>query len=205
MYIPNHYELTDFVEIRDFIEKHSFGTLVTTDEGKPLATHLPLELDKRGDDYYLTGHLAYRNPQWQTLGDNPVLVMFQGPHAYISSSWYQTEDVPTWNYQAVHVYGRALIMDEQELQDDLSRLLQKYENHRKDPVLWEELSLQAKKQIKGIVGFKVKVEDVQAAYKLSQNRPVEDYENIMEQLSQADDFNSQQLAKAMKANREKDV
>ncbi|MFG6117790.1 FMN-binding negative transcriptional regulator [Thalassobacillus sp. B23F22_16] len=203
MYIPKHYEMKDFEEIKAFIEKHSFGTLVTALDGKPLATHLPMELVKRGDDYYLTGHLAYRNPQWQTFGDDPVLVMFQGPHAYISSSWYQSEDVPTWNYQSVHVYGTATLMVEQELQEDLSRLLQKYENHRKDPVLWEKLSPQAKKQIKGIVGFKVKVEDVQAAYKLSQTRPEEDYENIVEQLSQADDLNSQQLAVAMKANRQK--
>ncbi|MFG6113752.1 FMN-binding negative transcriptional regulator [Halobacillus sp. MO56] len=201
MYIPNHFKVTDFDEIRAFIEKHSFGTIVTSDQGNPIATHLPLELHKQGDDYYITGHMAYGNAQWKTLRDDNVLVMYQGPHAYISSSWYTAEDVPTWNYQAVHVYGTASIMSEEELQEDLILLLQKYESHRKHPVLWENLSEQAKKQIKGIVGFKVKVEEVQAAYKLSQNRMEEDYHTIIDNLAEEKDFNSQQIARAMK-NRE---
>ncbi|MDA6365870.1 FMN-binding negative transcriptional regulator, partial [Escherichia coli] len=86
---------------------------------------------------YLTGHMAYGNPQWRTFADSEdVLVMFQGPHAYISSSWYEEENVPTWNYQAVHVYGQASILSEEELKGDLAILLQKYEKHRKNPVLW---------------------------------------------------------------------
>lgn len=66
---------------------------------------MPLELHKQGDDYYITGHMAYANPQWKTFEDNKdhVLIMYQGPHAYVSSTWYKDENVPTWNYQAVHV------------------------------------------------------------------------------------------------------
>lgn len=70
--------------------------------------------------------------------------MYQGPHSYISSSWYEQENVPTWNYQAVHVYGTASIMSEQELEEDLKLLLQKYEGQRKNPVFWENLSQQTK-------------------------------------------------------------
>jgi transcriptional regulator len=198
MYIPNHFKVTEFDEIRDFIQRNSFGTIVTTEQGKPIATHVPLELHKQGDDYYLTGHLAYGNPQWKTFGDDPVLVMYQGPHAYISSSWYKSENVPTWNYQAVHVYGTASLMSEQELQEDLKSLLQKYEQHRENAALWEKLSSKAKKQIKGIVGFKVKVEEVQAAYKLSQNRSEEDYDNIIAKLYEEKDVNSRQIAEVMK-------
>ncbi len=164
---------------------------------------MPLELHKQGNDYYITGHFAYANPQWRTFeNDNEnVLVMFQGPHAYISSSWYKSEDVPTWNYQSVHVYGTASIMSEQELQEDLKLLLQKYEQHRKNPALWENLSSQTKKQIKGIVGFKIKIQEVQAAYKLSQNRNEEDYNNIIDKLHEEKDLNSKALAEAMKTRK----
>ncbi|WP_042150195.1 FMN-binding negative transcriptional regulator [Paucisalibacillus sp. EB02] len=200
MYIPKHFKVTDFDEIREFIQNNSFGTIVTTKQGKPIATHLPLELHKQGDDYYITGHFAYANPQVETLEDDSenVLVMYQGPHAYISSSWYKSENVPTWNYQSVHIYGTATIMSEQELEEDLKLLLQKYEQFRKDPVLWENLSSQTKKQIKGIVGFKIKIQESQAAYKLSQNRNEEDYQSIIDKLYEEKDLNSKALAEVMK-------
>ncbi|WJY26828.1 MULTISPECIES: FMN-binding negative transcriptional regulator [Sporosarcina] len=201
MYIPKQYKVEDFREIEEFIQNNSFGTVVTTDQGRPLATHLPVQMHKRGDDYYITGHMAHTNPQWRTFPDEQgsVLVMFQGPHAYISSSWYQSEEVPTWNYQAIHVYGAGRILSEQELQEDLMLLLQKYEQGRKNAVLWETLSSQTKKQIAGIVGFEVKVQDVQAAYKLSQNRSAEDYHHIVSKLHQEKDGNSRLVAEAMKA------
>ncbi|CAD2074136.1 protease synthase and sporulation protein PAI 2 [Phocicoccus schoeneichii] len=203
MFIPKHFKVTDFDEIKGFIQSNSFGIVVTTKQGKPIATHLPLELHKQGDNYYITGHMAYANPQWKTIEveNENVLVIYQGPHAYISSSWYKHENVPTWNYQSVHIYGTASIMSEQELEEDLRLLLQKYERHRKNAVLWEKLSPQTKKQIKGIVGFKIKIEEVQAAYKLSQNRNDEDYHNIIDKLNEEEDLNSHQVAEVMK-NRE---
>jgi transcriptional regulator len=202
MYIPKHFKVTDINEIREFIHKNPFATIVTNKQGKPIATHLPLELHKQGDEYYITGHMAYANPQWKTFEENDqVLVMYQGPHAYISSSWYKNEEVPTWNYQAVHVYGEASIMSEQELQEDLILLLKKYEQHRENAVLWETLSPQTKKQIKGIVGIKIKIKEVQAAYKLSQNRNEEDYHNIIDKLYKEEDSNAQRLAEVM-GNRE---
>lgn len=200
MYIPKYFQVTNVDEIWDFVQKNSFGTIVTTEQGKPIATHLPLQLNKKGDDYYITGHMAYANPQWKTFeGENEnVLVMYQGPHAYISSSWYNHENVPTWNYQSVHVYGTPSIMSEQELEEDLILLLQKYERHRKNAALWENLSPQTKKQIKGIVGFKIKIQEVQAAYKLSQNRTEEDYRNIIDKLNEEEDLHSHQMAEVMK-------
>lgn len=199
MYIPKYFRVTNVEEIWGFIQKNSFGTIVSTEQGKPIATHLPLQLIKEGDSYYITGHMAYGNTQWRTFETcDDVLVMFQGPHAYISSSWYEEENVPTWNYQAVHVYGTASVLGEEELKQDLTMLLQKYEEHRENPVLWENLSSQTKKQIKGIVGFKIKIQEVQAAYKLSQNRNEEDYKNIIDKLYEEKDLNSQQLAEVMK-------
>lgn len=199
MYIPKYFKITNDDEIWNFVQNNSFGTIVTTKSGKPIATHLPLQLMKEEDTYYLTGHMAYGNPQWRTFAScEDILVMFQGPHAYISSSWYEEENVPTWNYQAVHVYGTASILDEEGLTQDLTMLLQKYEEHRENPVLWEKLSSETKKQIKGIVGFKIKIQEVQAAYKLSQNRNEEDYKNIIGKLFEEKDLNSKQLGEVMK-------
>lgn len=199
MYTPKYYKVTDFEEIREFVQMNSFGTLVTTKKGKPIATHLPLQLVKEEDSYFVTGHMAYGNPQWGTFETTEdVLIMFQGPHAYISSSWYETENVPTWNYQAVHVYGTASILNEEELKHDLTKLLEKYENYREDPVLWDKLSPSLlEKEIKRIIGFKIAVDEIQAAYKLSQNRNEKDYANIIEQLHNVEKPDSKQIADVM--------
>ncbi|MFC6040381.1 FMN-binding negative transcriptional regulator [Paenisporosarcina macmurdoensis] len=199
MYIPKYFKVTNFDEIQEFVQMNSFGTLITTKKGKPIATHLPLQLMKEEDTYFITGHMAYGNPQWKTLETcEDVLVTFQGPHAYISSSWYEEENVPTWNYQAVHVYGTAHILDEEELKQDLTRLLQKYEKHRENPVLWDKLSTSLlEKELKGIVGFKIQVGEIQAAYKLSQNRNETDYVNIIEQLQNEKNPDSNKIAELM--------
>ena len=203
MYTPKYFKVTNFEEIREFIQTNSFGTLVTTKKGKPIATHLPFQLVEEEEAYYVTGHMAYGNPQWRTFETTEeVLVMFQGPHAYISSSWYEQENVPTWNYQAVHVYGTATILDEGELIQDLTKLLEKYEKQREDPVLWDKLSPSLlEKEIKGIVGFKIMVGEIQAAYKLSQNRNENDYANIIEQLHNEENPDSKQLAEVMEKKR----
>src|SRR5690625_3746425 len=108
MFTPRHFKVTDMEEIWSFVQENSFGTIVTMDNDKPVATHLPFLLHRQEDEYLLTSHFAYGNLQWKTLetAEN-VLVMFQGPHAYVSSSWYDHENVSTWNYQAVHMYGKA--------------------------------------------------------------------------------------------------
>jgi transcriptional regulator len=206
LYIPKYFKVKNVDEIWDFVQKNSFATIVTTEQGKPIATHLPLQLIKGGDTYYITGHMAYGNPQWRTFETcEDVLVMFQGPHAYISSSWYEEENVPTWNYQSVHVYGKTSILSEEELKQDLAMMLQKYEKHRKNPILWDELSSQLlEKQLKGIVGFKIKVQEIQAANKLSQNRNEVDYHNIVNKLYEEKDLNSQQIAQLMERKLKKD-
>lgn len=206
MYIPKRYQITDVKEVKRFIEKNSFGIIVTQSEHKPIATHVPLLLNQAGDTDYLTTHLAIGNPQWQSIKKEPnqnVLVIFPGPHTYISSSWYENENVPTWNYQAVHVYGKANIMDPIELEADLSNLLQKYEGHRENPVLWEKLSERTKRMKNAVVGLKITITEIEAAYKLSQNRNDRDYANIIAQLLQAEDADARTIAKEMKRMKEK--
>src|SRR5580658_7964071 len=113
MYVPAHFSQTDSTRLFDFMEQNSFGLLVSQLGGEPFATHLPLLLDRQaGPSGTLIGHVARANPHWQTT-DRNVLAIFSGPHAYISPSWYEADNVvPTWNYLAVHVYGRLEIEDD---------------------------------------------------------------------------------------------
>lgn len=203
MFIPNHYKNDDINEIKDFLVNNSFGILVNQIDGKPWATHIPLELDidSVGNDI-LVGHIAKVNPQWKYFTENAqVLCIFNGPHSYVSSSWYKEEEVPTWNYIAVHVYGRLKIQEEEALLASLHKLVDKYETDSKEPISSREMSPKTMRQIKGIVGFEIKVEDIQATYKLSQGRE-QDHPKIITELEERD-TGSKAVAKAMKKQQNK--
>ncbi|AMM96404.1 FMN-binding negative transcriptional regulator [Bacillus pumilus] len=197
MHIPSFFQVKDMEEVKAFIQSHSFATVVTTTDGKPIATHIPVSFLQIEDSFVISGHMAIGNPQWKTFEENEqVLVIFQGPHAYISSSWYEKEAVPTWNYQAVHVYGKAKLLEKSELVKELTTMLETYESHREQPVLWHTLSDELlEKQMKGIVGFKIIIDEVQAAFKISQNRNERDYAHIIEKLEAEGDV---EMAEAMK-------
>ncbi|MFC3418700.1 FMN-binding negative transcriptional regulator [Salinicoccus hispanicus] len=198
MYIPKYYQVNDFNEIKSFIRENSFAAIVSYDGVKPIATHVPVNIQETEGDLYVSGHFAKGNQQWKTMDDKQnALVMFQGPHGYVSSTWYKEENVPTWNYQSVHIYGTSEILSEEELIEDLTSLLNSYEGHREKGATWDNLSETTRQQVKGIVGFRVKVDEVQAAYKLSQNRNEEDYENIIKELRSSKNRMENELADAM--------
>lgn len=202
MYIPKYYEMKDYEEIKRFIKAHTFATVVTNNGDKPIATHVPVNIYETENQLYISGHLSKGNKQWQTLEDNKaVLVIFQGPHSYISSTWYDKEDVPTWDYQSVHVYGNGKLLSEEALKRDLAILLDKYESHRENGATWDNLSDNTKQQVKGIVGFEIKVNEIEAAYKLSQNKSGNDFSNIVKHLSESDSENERQVAKAIEKQR----
>lgn len=200
MYIPKRFKVDNEEEIWSFLKQHTFATLVTTDKGRPIATHIPVIVKRRGEEIVVSGHWAYGNRQWRTLNEaQETLIIFQGPHAYISSSWYEEQQVPTWNYQSVHLYGNVSLQTQDELIDDLKTLLLTYEHHRKHPVLWETLSPELlERELKGIVGFKLNVTEIQATYKMSQNRNDKDYANIITQLHQESSPDAHQVAQEMK-------
>ncbi len=198
MFTPTQYKNEDINEIKDFLRSNSFGILINQVDGKPWATHIPLELDldSSGNDI-LVGHIAKANPQWKYFQeDAQVLCIFNGPHSYVSSSWYTEEEVPTWNYIAVHVYGTLQIQTEAALLESLHKLVDKYEAGSKEPVSSRDMSAKTMRQIKGVVGFEIKVEDIQATYKLSQGRE-HDHPKIISELEERD-AGSKAVADAMK-------
>lgn len=201
MFTPSHYKNENSNEIKEFISHNSFGILVNQVDGKPWATHIPLELDIDSDgNDILVGHIAKVNPQWKYFEENKqVLCIFNGPHSYVSSSWYKEEEVPTWNYIAVHVYGTLKIQKEEALLVSLHKLVDKYEKDSKEPISIHDMSPKTMRQIKGIVGFEINIEDIQATYKLSQGRE-HDHMKIVEELKKRD-ASSIAVAKAMQKQR----
>ena len=199
MYTPNSYQKNEIDELKEFICQNSFGILVNQVDRKPWATHIPLELDIDSDgNDILAGHIAKANPQWKHFTeDTQVLCIFNGPHSYVSSSWYKEEEVPTWNYIAVHVYGTLKFQNEEALLASLHKLVDKYEQNSKEPLSLHNLSDKTMKQIKGIVGFEIKMEDIQATYKLSQGRE-HDHPKIISELEEKDNSGSKAIAKYMR-------
>lgn len=201
MYIPKHFREENPQAIRDFIHSNGFGILVSQLDGKFCATHIPLLLEKNNQGVeVLMGHVSKANPQWQGIYNNEeVLVIFLGQHTYISSSWYGHENVPTWNYQAVHVYGNLKIIEGEAVVQHLDHLINKYENGNEKPVHMQEMSeALLTKEMRGIVVFEIRITDMQAAFKLSQNRNGEDYQSIIRNLEARNDTASHAVAKLMK-------
>jgi transcriptional regulator len=192
-------------EVQEFIQKNAFATLYSQVDGKPWATHLPLFLEKKSvGKFILHGHLAKANPQAKQLANlEEVLVVFQGPHAYISSSWYTHENVPTWNYLAVHVYGKARLIEGGELLHHLKSLVDQYETGRPNRVQVETMTPSyLEGQIRALVGFEIEIKEIHASAKLSQNRDDENYERIVQQLEQSSLASDQEVAEEMRKRRQ---
>jgi transcriptional regulator len=190
MYIPRHFSITEQEEIFSFLDANAFGQLISITDSRPTSSHLPFLLS--ADRRFLNCHLARQNSHWQTLEDQQVLVTFQGPHDYISPSWYKVPGVPTWNYQALHIYGRCRIFEEPgaiaTLVEALSR---RYESGLDQP--WEPEY--GDTMLKAIVGVEIEIEELQCKYKLSQNRPTRDHQPVIDKL---DELGSDSLARAMR-------
>lgn len=202
MYIPKLYREEDRVKILEFIQQNDFATLVTYDGEKPVASHLLMGILEEDETLFVNGHMSRANPHWKTFENNPeVLVIFQGAHTYISPTWYNHVNVPTWNYQSVHVYGKPrIIIDYDEAYELLNLLIDRYEStsHYRLESLPKDF---VEKEINGIVAFQIEVTRIEANYKLSQNRKDEDYANIIKQLDKRTDDLSHDVAEAMRQNR----
>jgi len=202
MYTPKLYREEDRSKILSFLQENDFVTLVCHDGRRPAASHLLVEVIEEGERLLVNGHMSRANPLWKTFESNPeVLVIFQGPHTYISPTWYNHVNVPTWNYQAIHVYGTPrLVTEYQETYQLLKRLIDRHERsgHYKMESLPDDF---VEKEIRGVMAFQIEVTRIEANYKLSQNRNDEDYLNIVTHLENREDELSHGVAEAMKQNR----
>ena len=205
MYIPGLFKLTDSETIRQFINDNGFGILINSVKGKIWATHIPMLLEKDKDQKdILTGHLSKANIQWKEFEKSQeVLVVFPANHSYISSSWYDHENVSTWNYLAVHVYGTIHIIEGAELKEELAKIVNKYEFDMPNPVSVDRMTESfVQSEMKGIVGFKISMSEIQAAQKLSQNRDDKNYLRIIEGLENKGDPDSLEMAKIMREKKQ---
>jgi transcriptional regulator len=202
VYIPKQYHM-NHDEAVQFMKSHPFALLVTVDEHRPIATHIPIEIREDDGKIYATGHIAYGNMQKKTLDNNAeALLIFQGPHAYISSTWYTVEEVPTWDYLAVHAYGTVRIQTKDELISALNAMLNHYESHRENGRLMSTFDSELlESEMKGIVGFEIEITSIQAAAKMSQNRRDTDYKNIVTELEKSKEQGETQVAKWMREQR----
>lgn len=199
MYTPNLYKNEDPESIRTFLKENSFGILINQTNGKLFATHIPIELEIDADgNEILQGHISKLNPQAEGFAENDqVLAVFSGPHSYISSSWYDHENVPTWNYIAVHVYGRIKIVNEEKALEGLKKLVDKYEMSSENPVRVENLSEKTMREARGIIAFEIEINEIQATKKLSQNRDDHNYKNIISELEKTENAQAIAVAKEM--------
>ena len=198
MYTPKYYRLEDKEKVMQVMEENSFATIVSNKDGVPTATHIPLLLHKDGN--YLSGHFARANKQWMDLDGQEVLAIFQGPHSYISPSWYETKDaVPTWNYVSVHVYGKIeIIEDSTEVRALLSKMVGKYESKGSSYKLENVSDTYLDDLYKGLVCFKLTLDRIEATAKLSQNHLVERQERVVKGLESIGSEQSKEVARWMK-------
>lgn len=206
MYTPVAFAETDLSRLHEFIEQNSFGLLISRHDGKPVATHLPLLLERParpGERGALVGHMAKANPQWREAEGDEVLAVFSGPHAYISPAWYKAENVvPTWNYVAVHATGPLqLIDDPDELRKILRASVDKYEAPRPEPWRWDDSRPSAERLLTHIVGFRISIERLEGKWKLSQNQPVDRQEKVIRGLEAEPTPDALAIARLMRTAR----
>ena len=199
MYTPSYFKMNDPNEMHEMIEAHGFAILASTHQGSLTATHLPLLLNEEKTE--LIGHFAKGNRQWTDIEGQDVLVVFHGPHCYISPSWYETQEtVPTWNYVTVHVTGKVRLFEDKDsrIWQSMIDLTEKYEDptstydlNNVDQGYMDSLS-------KGVVGFAVSIDKMEGKAKLSQNHSKERIQRVVDSLMETGKAKEKEIAEWMK-------
>jgi transcriptional regulator len=198
MYIPNKFQENDRAKLLAFMNRYPFALLITNDEQRPWATHLPFTIEASDDGIKLYTHLAKANRQWQLIEQGEVLVVFTEPHAYISPTNYERqENVPTWNYIAVHTYGKVRILPDEDKVNVLEKVISAFE-----PAYLEQFKQLKPGYLNGMLGeivaLEITVTDLQGKFKLSQNKTETERQNIINSLSQSEDTSATGMAEAMR-------
>src|SRR5688572_14754363 len=195
MYSPPYNNVEDRKELLEFMRANNFPILVTGTGGVLHASHLPITVHDEGEQIVIDMHMAKNNPQWKEFFDEEVLVIFAGPHAYVSPRWYEDQErVPTWNYAAVHAYGTVKINAERKDKHASQRHLIESLDPQwlpKFDALREEY---VKQMLEGIVNFSITVTRIDARWKLSQNRGRREMELIAAELDKSADSGARALA-----------
>jgi transcriptional regulator len=197
LYIPNWHREESLPSLHALMRAYAFAAIVTEVNGSPFATHLPFLLDpQRGAFGTLRAHMARPNPQWRAFdGDREALVMFQGPHAYISPSWYEVQPaVPTWNYAVVHAYGVPRCVDGEALREILLATIETFEAPGVSLSIPDEYF---DKMTQGVVGFEIELTRLEGKLKLSQNRSAPDRRGVIDVLGASSHEMERELAGLM--------
>jgi transcriptional regulator len=195
MYSPSYNQLDDRAELVAFLRANNFAVLVSGTGGELHASHLPVLVEERGEKLVLVIHMAKANPQWQQFFDEDVIVVFSGPHAYVSPRWYeQQERVPTWNYAAVHAYGKVRVVDERNAKHAAQSALVQSHDPAWLPGFKGLSSGYMDDMLNAIVNFEVEVTRLETRWKLSQNRGRREMERIAAQLEKSVDSTERALA-----------
>jgi transcriptional regulator len=189
LYTPTHFAGQDRALAAALVHAHPFATLITQGAAEPVVTHVPLLLVEEADTWHLLGHVARANPHWEAWRERrPALAVFHGGDAYISPALYGTRKaVPTWNYAVVHAQGVVELWHDSERKEQvLKALIDRHDAaYRKQ---WDELDSAYREGMKGvIVAFAIAVERLEAKFKLSQNRPVDDRARVLQAMRAGDD------------------
>lgn len=196
MYRPKYFENNEIEFHLEFMRQYPFAMLVTSDNNKPWVTHIPFVAEYNHQKIELYSHISLANPQKGHLDGREILVVFREPHAYISPKFYKEfNNVPTWNYLAVHAYGVAEVYSQKV---DLIQLQEKMILNFEPDYMeqWKALPESYKEDLlNGIVGFKINVSEVLGKEKLSQNKSIENQRNIANQLIQSEDVLAKEISK----------
>jgi transcriptional regulator len=205
MFVPRHFAEPDLTALDALAEAHPFATLVTQTEDGPFASHLPVLYRRDGDAVLVEGHWSRANPQWRHTGT--ALLILQGPHAYVSPSWYTDKDtlarVPTWNYAVAHLSGPLEVFEDgAALADLVDRLSQRFEAVVGSDWRFEYARPDHVSQLRGIVGFRLRPARLAVKLKLNQNHPPANVEAVAEALTAAGGENERAVAALMRARLE---
>jgi transcriptional regulator len=208
MYLPKLFAVEDVPRIQDFMEEFNFAAVVTQREGELTGSHIPFLLDRSVAPYgTLRAHISIRNPQLKDFQSGArALVIFQGPHTYISPSWYvNPENVPTWNYTVVHAYGVPKIGNKQSMTALLKDLTARHEGSFEKPWDFDPNAAWVERLLNDIVAFEIRIERLEGKFKLNQNRKPEDREAVIETLSASKDPAERAVAEIMTERRGGDL
>lgn len=200
MFVPRKFAIDDLRELDALVSRDAFATLVSTHEGAPFATHLPVICRRDGQQVRFTGHWAKANPQWREIESQTGLLIIHGPHAYVSPTWYAQPEasVPTWNYTVAHAYGRVMLIHETAALSALvAELAAIYESKVGSAWRFPGSAPGTTHELAGIVGFEMAIERIEIKHKLNQHHPAANVRGAIQGLRARNDVGSDEIADLM--------